>query len=181
VQVAKSKTDEETATQDGQVTALETVKANVIGLFGIDTLAAIQQEYGVTPADVSAPMPLTPTKENLDQLCSQKSAVYNANGNLFEGINGHSGPLMFLEKKGEYDGDKFTGYDGFYVYAIAVPGKGEIVITIGRPVGEKKPAIVVHMDNLSKGQLFQVASFATSKGFRVFNPIPVQQDGKLIQ
>lgn len=165
---------------DGEPQALAVVKADVLSMFGTDALAAIQQEYGVTPADVSAPIPATPTKFNLDQLCSLKTQVTDQYGNIYEDINGHSGPVMFLEKQGEYDGDKFTGYDGFYVYALAIPGKGKSVITIGRPVGEKKPAVVAYLDGLTKGQLFQVASFATSKGFRVFNPIPVQQDGKLI-
>jgi hypothetical protein len=173
-------------TEEAEETALATVKADVRSLFDPGTLAAIQQEYGVTPADVTVPIPATPTKLNLDQLCSEKTQVFDQDGNLYDNLNGHSGPLMYLEKTGEYDGEKFSGYDGFYVYAIVSPEvesrdiRGKVVITIGRPIGEKKPGIVAYLDGLSKGQLFQVASFKTSHGFRVFNPIPVQQNGKLL-
>lgn len=174
--MAKTKEAEEVE----EVKALSTMPATESDIdFG--NLAGIMAEYGITREDISAPVPATPTKENFVQLCDLQTPIYSADGNLYERVNGHTGPLMFLAKQGEYDGDKFTGYDGFYVYAIGHPTKGKIVVTIGRPVGELKPAVVSFLDNLNKGQLFQVASFATSKGFKVFNPVPVQQDGKLLK
>jgi hypothetical protein len=167
--------------KEEESTQLATIKADATELFDSSLLAALHQEYGIVPSDVTAPVPATPTKLNLDQLTQQKTPVYDESGNLYERINGHSGPLMYLEKTGEYDGEKFEGYDGFHVYAIAHPQQGKLVVTVGRPKGDKDPAIVAYLAGLTKGQLFQVASFATSHGFRVFNPIPVQQDGKMLR
>jgi hypothetical protein len=171
--LAKAKTEE---TEEATLTI---VPANEEVDFG--GLAAIMQEYGITREDVTAPVPATPTKQNFEQLCTETSEIVDAEGNAYAKVNGHTGPLMFLEKSGEYDGDKFTGYDGFYVYKVAHPDKGVFVVTLGRPVGEHKPAVVNFLDNLNKGQIFQVASFATSKGFKVFNPVPVQKNGKLLK
>ncbi len=173
--VAKVKTDVEESTQ------LATVKADPLSMFGTDMLAAIQQEYGVTPSEVSAPVPQTATATNFVALCTQTSQIFSADGNLYDDVMGHSGPLMFLEKRGESDGEKFDAYDGFYIYKIAVPTKGQMIVTIGRLKGEQKGAVPVFLDGLTKGNLFQVARFKTSHGYGVLNPIPVQIDGKLLQ
>ncbi len=173
-----------TATQESDTsepTQLATVKADPLAMFGADMLAAIQQEYGVTPSEVSAPVPQTATATNFIALCTQTSQIFSADGNLYEDVMGHSGPLMFLEKRGESDGDKFDAYDGFYIYKIGVPGKGQMIVTIGRLKGDAKGAVPVFLDGLVKGNLFQVARFKTSHGFGVLNPIPVQIDGKLVQ
>ena len=156
--------------------------ASLLEAFGsVNSLEAVMAEYGVTTSSITVPVPATATKANMDELCSLKTPVYDEFGNLYESLNGHTGPLLFLEKSGEYDGDKFSGYDGFYVYTIWHPIKGKTVITVGRPSGEKTPAMVAYFATLKPGAAFQVASFATSKGFRVFNPIPVQADGKLLK
>jgi hypothetical protein len=167
-------------TQDEQTTQLSTVKADPLAMFGADMLAQIQQEYGVTPSEVSAPVPQTPTATNFIALCTETSQIYSADGNLYDDVMGHTGPLMFLEKRGESDGDKFDAYDGFYIYKVAAPGKGQMIVTIGRLKGEVKGAVPVFLDGLVKGNLFQVARFKTSHGYGVLNPIPVQVDGKLV-
>jgi hypothetical protein len=170
------------ATQDTQQsTELATVKADPLAMFGADMLAVLSQEYGVTPSEISAPVPVVPTATNFVELCKQTSQIFNADGNLIEDVMGHTGPLMFLEKRGESDGDKYDAYDGFYIYKIAVPGKGQMIATIGRLKGEVKGAVPVYLDGLTKGQLFQVARVKTSHGYGVLNPIPVQIDGKLVQ
>jgi hypothetical protein len=162
-------------------TELATIKADPLSMFGADMLATIQQEYGVTPSDVSAPVPQTATATNFVSLCTQTSQIFSADGNLYEDVMGHSGPLMFLEKRGESAGDKFDAYDGFYIYKIAVPDKGQMIVTIGRLKGDVKGAVPVFLEGLVKGNLFQVARFKTSHGFGVLNTIPVQIDGKLVQ
>jgi hypothetical protein len=174
---AKTKNDEATAEPE----ALATVKADLGAMFDVGTLADLQQRYGITPADVTVPVPATPTALNFIELCSLTTPITDEFGNQYEDVMGHTGPLMFLEKRGESDGDKYDAYDGFYIYAIMAPAKGEVIVTVGRLKGDKKGSVPVYLDGLTKGQLFQVARFKTSHGYGVLNPIPVQIDGKLIR
>jgi hypothetical protein len=174
--VAKARTEEpETSTE------LATVKPDLMSMFGSDALAAIQQEYGVTPSDISIPVPQTATAVNFVELCTLQTQIFDANGNLYDDVLGHTGPLMFLEKRGESDGQKFDAYDGFYIYAIQSPARGRVIVTLGRLKGDKQGSVPVYLNGLTKGQLFQIGRFKTSGGFGVLNPIPVQIDGKLVQ
>src|ERR1035437_6674296 len=117
---------------------------------------SILNEYGITTADVYVPEAPTITKANFDELCVLHTELKDKNGDTIKRVIGHSGPLMFLEKTGETDGDKFaeSGYDGFYIYTLLQPQKGKVVITLGRPKGEKTPPIVRFMDSMSKGAMF---------------------------
>lgn len=162
-----------TKTAPEEATALAAVDAGTI--LDPNSFESVLAEYGVTAGEMYVPEPPTVLKQNLDQVCELTTAVYDARGNAFADVNGHSGPLMFLAKGAEIDGDKFEGYDGFYVYDILHPIKGKLAVTIGRPEGDKKPTLVRYLDTLKPGAWFQVASMSTSKGFRVFNPIPVQR------
>lgn len=154
------------------VTALATV--NPAGILDPNAFASVLAEYGVTAANMTVPEPPTVLKQNFDELCDLTTQVRDSHGNLFKDVIGHTGPLMYLTKEAEYDGDKFQDYDGFYVYALLHPLKGKCVVTIGRPKDGDRPAIVRFMDTLTAGAWFQVGAFQTSHGFRVFNPIPVQ-------
>lgn len=138
---------------------------------------SILNEYGITTADVYVPEAPTITKANFDELCVLHTELKDKNGDTIKRVIGHSGPLMFLEKNGETDGDKFadSGYDGFYIYTLLQPQKGKVVITLGRPKGDKTPPIVRFLDSLTKGAMVQVASVETSGGFHTFNPVPVQK------
>lgn len=177
--MAKASKEAETTQEGAALAPVE--KMDPTEFFSPNSLDSIMREYGITASDMTAPIPPTALKQNFEQLCSEKSEIVDEYGNTFAKVNGHTGPLMFLGKQGEYDGDKFTGYDGFYVYAIVHPTKGKTVVTMGRPEGEVRPAVVNYLDSLKPGQVFQVAEFATSKGFKVFNPVPVQRDGKLLK
>lgn len=137
----------------------------------------ILAEYGITQSDVYVPEAPTITKSNFDELCTLKSPLADRTGTAIKRVMGHSGPLMFLERNGEKDGDKFAeaGYDGFYIYTILHPKKGKVVITLGRPTGERKPPLVSFLDTLTKGAMFQVAAVETSSGYHTFNPVRVQK------
>lgn len=138
---------------------------------------SILAEYGITESDVYVPEAPTVTKANFDELCVLHSELHDKNGDVIKNVVGHSGPLMFLESNGAKDGDKYaeSGYDGFYIFTIIQPQKGQVVITLGRPTGEKTPPLVKFLDTLKKGAIFQVASVKTSGGFHTFNPVPVQK------
>jgi hypothetical protein len=136
--------------------------------------ANVLAEYGITPETVTAPKPPLTGKANFQELCALETAVQDEHGEVIKCTN-HTGPLMFLAKKGESDAEgKFAGYDGFYIYEILHPVRGKLIVTIGRAVGDVKPGLVQHLDTLVAGNLFQVAQMPTAKGFKVFQAIPVQ-------
>lgn len=161
------------AAVDEQVKTLATV--NPADILAPNSFASILAEYGVTPSTMTVPEPPTVTKANFDELCDLTTPIFDTHGNQFQDVIGHSGPIMYLGKEGEYDGDKFKDYDGFYVYAVLHPVRGKTVVTIGRPADGDVPSIVRYMNGLAAGAWLQVAVMQTSKGFRVFNPVPVQQ------
>jgi hypothetical protein len=160
------------ATKEEESTELVT---NPHSILGPNSFESVLAEYGVTAATMTIPEPPTVLKQNFDQLCELTTPVFDTHGNQFQDVIGHTGPIMFLSKEAEYDGEKFKDYDGFYVYAVLHPMKGKCVVTIGRPADGDKPAIVRYFDTLTAGAWVQVASFKTSHDFRVFNPIPVQK------
>lgn len=136
--------------------------------------ANVLAEYGITPADITVPKPPTTLKQNLDQLCDLTYPIVDEFGNVIR-CEKHSGPLLFLGKEGEYDGDAFEGYDGFYVYALLHPVKGKVVVTTGRREGEaEKPAHVKYLDTLSAGAVVHFATVKTSNGYRIFQMVPPQ-------
>lgn len=149
-------------------------KDDALSTLGVspNDFASVLAEYNISETDVYIPKPPTTQKQNLDQLCEFDTEIRDEFGNVIE-HKGHTGPLMFLEKTAEYDGEKFEGYDGFYVYTVLHPKRGKTVVTVGRPEGDHKPAIVSYLDTLTPGALFCVAAIPTSRGFRVFNPVPV--------
>lgn len=149
-----------------------------------DKLKAVMAKYGVTPAQVVAPVPEVTGKLNFDQLCVVKTAVTDpATGQSID-CEAHSGPLMYL-KAVAYDPDnvqdfktRYAGYAGFFVYTIFHPEKGECVVTHGIPIGDdgtaEPTAVSEHLSTLDQGNLFQVGLFRTSRGNRLFRCIPVQ-------
>jgi hypothetical protein len=141
----------------------------------INSFESVLAEYGVTEANMYVPSPPTVQKQNLDQLCILTTPVLDERGEELKNVIGHSGPMVYLGKEGEKDGDKFSGYDGFYIYAVLHPKKGKTVVTIGRPEGDKQPAIVRFLDSLKAGAWIQIASFKTSSNYHTFGPVPVQR------
>lgn len=151
---------------------LETT-TELANIFDPNSFEAVLAEYGITADAVHVATPQTVGKANFEMLCDLKDSVVDSYGNPVEHI-GTSGPLMFLEKKGETDADDFAGYDGFYIYALLHPKRGQVVVTLGRPEGEGKPAVPAFLDTLQPGALFQVAMISTRSGFKTFVPVPVQ-------
>lgn len=141
--------------------------------------AAVLQEYGIVATEITAPKPPTTLKQNLDQLMTESGPLVDEKGNSIKN-DGFTAPLIFLAAEGEYDGDRFEGYDGFYVYAFLHPQRGKIVVTIGRPEGEHDPRVIGWLKQRKAGDLVQIAQVMTSHGFRTFNPVPPQANGKLL-
>lgn len=139
-----------------------------------NAFASILAEYGVTQDTITIPEPPTAIASGLEPLCEYKTPIYDARKNLIPDVLGHTGPMMFLAKEGETDSEKYTGYDGFYKYAILHPVKGKLIVTLSRPSGEGKPTLVKFWDSLTPGSMVQVANIKTSSGFHTFNPVPVQ-------
>lgn len=137
----------------------------------------ILAEYGVTASDLYAPAPPMTVKQNFDQLCTLDYPIYDERDNLIK-CEKHSGPMIFLEKGQEIDGDKFEGYDGFYIYTLLHPKLGKTVVTLGRPEGERKPAVASWFDTLKPGAAVHVAMQKTSNDYRIFVPVPPQQPRK---
>ena len=137
----------------------------------------VMQKYGVTSDKTYTPPAPTVYKANLRELAHLTTPLYSEKGDAIQNIKGHTGPLMFLGKKDEVTPkeSKFSGYDGFYIYAILHPKHGETVITIGRPTGEKSNPVVDFLDSLKPGAWFQVAEVKTNSGFGVYIVVPVQR------
>lgn len=138
----------------------------------VNDFASVLAEYGITREDIHVPIPPTQTKANFDQLCTERAPLTDEYGNEIE-CTGHTGALIFLEKSGEYDGERYDDYDGFYVFVVLHPKRGKTVITTGRPSNGSKPAVVAYMESLTPGAMFCVAAVPTSSGRRVFQPVPV--------
>lgn len=147
-----------------------------------DAFRAVAAKYGVTPADIKAPQPTVTSKLNLDQLCTRTDPVLDGNGTAMPNIAGHSGPLMFLSAK-EYSQDtmenfktRYDNYVGFVTWTVFRPKAGggdELVLTHGIPA-EGPTDLMTHVSKLDPGNLFQVGMYNTSRGNRLFKPIPVQ-------
>lgn len=150
---------------------------NGTAMVGVSEVDDILAEYGITTAEVYVPDAPTITKSNFDELCTLHTEIKDGKGNTVKDVIGHSGPLLFLELNGEKDGDKFaeSGYDGFYIFTIWNKEKGKVIITLGRPTGEKTPPLVNFLKTLKPGAVFQVASVKTNSGYHTFNPVPVQK------
>jgi hypothetical protein len=141
----------------------------------VNSFESVLAEYGVTAAQSYIPQPPTAVKSNLRELCVFTTEVKDERGETIKNVKGHTGPMMFLEKQAEYDGARFEGYDGFYVYVLLHPKKGKTIVTVGRPTGEKLPPVVRFFDSLKAGAWVQIAEIGTSKGYGVYQPIPVQR------
>jgi hypothetical protein len=141
----------------------------------VNSFESVLAEYGVTPSTAYVPSPPTVQKSNLRELCIFTTEVKDERGEVLKGVKGHTGPMMFLERQAEYDGEKYEGYDGFIVYVVLHPKKGKTIVTIGRPKGDKLPPIIRFFDSLKAGAWVQVAEIATSKGYGVYVPVPVQR------
>lgn len=141
-----------------------------------DEMMRVMTKYGVTPDKTYTPPAPTIYKSNLRELCKLTTPLFDANGDQIRNVKAHTGPLMFLGKKDEVTPkeSRYSGYDGFYIYAILHPKHGETVITIGRPTGDKSHPIVDFLDTLSAGAWFQVAEVNTNSGFGVYIVVPVQ-------
>jgi hypothetical protein len=150
--------------------------------FSPNDYSNVLAEYGITPETMSVPVPPTAFKSNLRDLCEMETPVKDEAGNVIKCSN-HTGPMIFLAKKGESDAEgKYAGYDGFYIYEVLHPTHGKTIITLGRSVGETKPALASYWDTLTPGAWVQVAQMPTSKGFNVYQAIPVQDEsGNLIK
>jgi hypothetical protein len=147
-----------------------------VALFtGPNSFEAVLAEYGVTESDLYAPPVATAQKTNIRDLCVVTTQVLDDRGQPIQNVRGHTGPLVFLAKQGEYDGDRFSGYDGFYVFAALHPKKGKVILTIGRRKDDDQSVVVSFMNTLKKGAMFQIAEINTSHGYGVYTPVPVQR------
>lgn len=143
-------------------------------------LNAVMAKYGITRGEMVAPQPDVVGKANFDELCTRHDTIYDNDGNVIKNVGGHSGPLVYLKTE-EYGPDtipdfktKYESYIGFRVYTIFHPDRGEMVVTHGIPA-DGPTDLMRHLAKLDPGNLFQVASFPTSRGNRVFRAVPVQQ------
>lgn len=164
------------ATKETESTSTELVPPTPVDLatvFDPNSMEAVLAEYGITAGDFYIPAAPTVQTSGFEQLCEDESPVKDAHGNLLK-TNGHTPPLMYLGTIAEQDSDDFKGYDGYYQISVWHPTRGKMLISISRPAGEEEPSIIRFLRTLRKGAAFQVAEFPTRKGFKVFNPIPVQ-------
>jgi hypothetical protein len=154
--------------------------ANVVP--SLDAYNDVLKKYGVTPDEMYAPPAPTVYKSNLRMLAKLTTPLYDNDGQAIQNVIGHTGPLMFLGKKGEVTPkeSRYSGYDGFYIYAVLHPKHGESVVTIGRPIASDDKElpierIIKFLDSLKPGAWFQIAEIKTGSGFGTYIVVPVQR------
>lgn len=131
---------------------------------------SVLEEYDVKPQDLVVADVAFTIAEGFDTLCVNLDTVEHK-GLVLE-HDGHTGPLIYLDLSfTESDRYKPT-YIGYYQITTLHPAIGKVLVSYSAT--EKDDDLIKFVKKLKPGNVFNVARFPTSSGYRVFRPIPVQ-------